>query len=184
MDNAVTSRDRLYQFLNQLGRNVQSRYPNLNAGGCGVYASIVATELSNLGIPVCGIVGTNTSAFVNHIDEARNHVSRNNVKSWEDNGIILSHVGIEFKVRGYTNSYDSTGVQPANTLGNWMVYRGRLTVEELKEIASSAEGWNTDFKRRDIPNIELIVQSSFRRLRVVSPGSVRMFVNRARSMFK
>lgn len=151
--------------LNTLGNTVLSRYPNINYGGCCVYAAIVAAALEKKGIPVVGIVSSHFSD--NNINEAREHVRHNTVPEWERNGIFFTHVGIEFKIGKKKMHYDTHGVRVAKSEFHTIpIYPGRLTKDELRALGSRKSGWNSTFDRTDIPQLRKLVKTS---LAVINP---------------
>ena len=147
--------------LNKLGKEVIKRYPSINYGGCCVYAAIVATELKKYKIDACGIVASRSAGETDYsIDQARNNINKNTVQSWENNGIVLSHIGLEFEVGGKKKHYDTKGVRPASRYsGDLTIYKGRFQHAELKQLAAKKSGWNNHFNRRDIPAIRKLVQN-------------------------
>lgn len=157
---------KLNSTLNRLGKRVNALYPDINHGGCCVYAAIVADELDRLGVPARGIVATWTSDRGDtDIDEIRNYVECNNVAEWEENGVFFTHVGIEYNINGKIKHCDSNGVKDkGNILMSWAIYKGRLMIHELKQLARSGRDWNKSFDRKDIPAIRRLIKTELRAL--------------------
>lgn len=146
--------------LNRIGRRVNFLFPNINYGGCCVFAAIVGTELKRLGISARGIVASYSNEVGNtNIDAARENVSENIPWKWEESGVCFTHVGVEYDINGTVKHYDSNGVKrKGSRLMHWEIYDGRLTVDELKELSRTGKGWNSRFTRKDIPAIRRLIK--------------------------
>jgi len=155
----------LVEHLNKLGKEVKKAYPDINYGGCCVYAAIVVKELQKLNVPAQGIVASHAAEDDDvTIDEVRNIIQYNSVHDWQDNGINFSHVGVEFRVNKTVYHYDTSGAKKAKGLGTldgMPVYQGRLTLREMEELAGTDSGWNSTFNRRCIPGLKRLVKASF-----------------------
>ena len=149
----------LIETLNKLGNRINRWYPDVNHGGCCVYASIVGEELRERGIEVRVIVAAWEAK--KNIDKARKSVNNIHQKNeWNAEDIYFNHVGIEFKYKGRTYHYDTDGVNPkSKMLGDFNVYPGRLSVDEAKVLADEREGWNDSFNRRSIPKLRKHIRS-------------------------
>lgn len=144
--------------LNKLGRAVSERYPYINNGGCCVYAALVAEALIYHKINCSGIVASWDAGDIS-IDEVRANVRKNALDEWEYNGVLFSHVGLEFEHNGRIRHYDTSGAKFAKKNFDGMkVYKGRLRIDELKKLASKRQGWNESFNRRHIPAIREMVK--------------------------
>lgn len=149
----------LNETLDALGRRINRWYPEINEGGCCVYASLIGEELRKRGIEVRIIVaawGANKN-----LDKVRTKLNNANRKvEWNDNDVYFNHVGVEFKYKGRTYHYDSDGVKPkSKKLKSFMVYPGRLSVDEATLLAAEPEGWNDSFERRKIPTLKRHIRS-------------------------
>ncbi len=151
----------LVTALDMLGSEVNERFPNIDSGGCCVYASIVAAALKKHDIEAVGIVASWTAEGSRlNIDKIRTNIEKNTVFTWNDNGISFTHVGLEFRINGRLKYYDSKGVKRANgTLDEMKVYKGRLSCDEMKKLAADWKGWNRSFNRDDIPALRRLVKS-------------------------
>ncbi len=148
--------------LNKLGKEVNTRYPTINAGGCCVYAALIVAALHKQGIIAHGIVAAWNNTGETNIDLVRKKIRSNTVGEWESKGVHFNHVGVEFSVDGKTKwkHYDSNGVyRKSSSLMDWPVYEGRLTLKELKDLAKCASGWNTRFDRNSIPALRKLVKT-------------------------
>lgn len=158
------------ETLNVLGQKTQKRWKYINSGGCCVFASTVGAELKNMGIPVKGIVSSYHAAYAkSSIDTIRRRINRHaNISIWADNGVYFSHIGIEFELDGKKYHYDTAGVRPAGKeLDRMPLYKGRMTLKDLRYLAASDDGWNPCFDRKHMPDIERFVKKSFTRKKSV-----------------
>jgi hypothetical protein len=154
--------------LNALGKEVMTRYPLINCGGCCVYAAMVAEALQNQGIEVRGIVSAWSAESLNSngitLDHIRPAIKSNTLEEWNKHGIRFNHVGVELVIRKEgkrvtKKHYDSKGVKGASKkLDDMPIYKGRLTLTELKALARKRKGWNDSFNRRAIPEIRKLVK--------------------------
>ena len=154
--------------LNALGKEVASRYPNINNGGCCVYAAMIVQALHKHKIKATGIVASSSAVYLNaagvSIDTIREGLGKNTHTEWNKNGVRFSHVGVEFEYRAQIRSvkrhYDTAGVHLAGKkLDGMPLYKGRLSLEELKVLAGTKNGWNDEFNRKDIPAIRKLVKN-------------------------
>lgn len=145
--------------LARLALSVDRTFPFLNSGGCCVFASIVADELIERGIPCEGLV---VDAYNDEpdIEAVRNNVQRNVPREWNEHGVDFTHVGLDIPGMG---KYDSRGFDnPNSMLKLWPEAKGRLTVQELRELSSVGDGWNRTFDRQQIPTLRRMVKRAFR----------------------
>jgi hypothetical protein len=153
--------------LNKLGNDVMERYPNINYGGCCVYAAMITAALKKHGIEAKGIVASYgagkpkwMSKDIATINKARKNIQKNTIHEWQMNGISFAHVGVEFKIDGKKKHYDSEGVRPASkVLDKMPIYAGRMEYIELRALAGKKDGWNTSFNRKDIPALRKLVKA-------------------------
>jgi hypothetical protein len=159
----------LIDTLDKMGSGVNRKWPYINSGGCCVFASIVGKILQEKGIPVKGIVAAYSAQYkFKPIWWMRRGVSNNSIPEWERRGLDFNHVGIEFRYGGKKWHYHSKGAQIAGKSFDRMpIFRGRLTLDELIELAANEEGWNSAFDRRDIPAIEKYITTFLKKKKVV-----------------
>lgn len=143
----------LIEILNNLANDVHTEFSSINHGGCAVFANIIATELSRLGIRVFGIV----ACFdVEDLNTVRENIEDNfSLEEWNQAGICFNHVGIVFWYEGKKYYYESMeGVVEAQncySLCGLEICEGYLYLEELEALANTKRGWNTWFNRAQIP---------------------------------
>lgn len=148
--------------LNALAESVTDEVEDLNYGGCGVFAAMVAKFLNDKGIPAtcfaCYSPGRGDPG--NSITEARKLVEDvGDCSEWEDNGVSFYHVGVEFKHRGRMYFFDSHGVvAPADEFHGIPVQEGRLTLDEMEAMAERPHNWNRWFNRQQIPHLQSLVK--------------------------
>lgn len=154
--------------LNDLGKEVLRRYPDINYGGCCVYAAMIVAALHKHKIKAQGIVASWEAESLNNagmsIDAVRGNMVNKTHDEWNSNGVAFSHVGVEFEYKGRVRTvkkhYDTHGVHSAKkVLDNYPIYNGRLTLEELRILAGTKKGWNSCFDRKDIPAIRKLVKA-------------------------
>lgn len=149
----------IIEKLDELGEVVSDLYPNINNGGCCVFAAMVVNELQKQGIKASGIVIDSGARSSIHIDEVRPLIKTNTVNEWQNNGVFFWHVAVEFTMGNKKHHYDTGGVKKAtNAFGGIPVYKGRMKLEEMKSIAARQPGWNPAFRRKDIPAIRKLVK--------------------------
>ncbi len=160
----------LIEKLNLLGKAVHKNSPNINFGGCCVFAAAVALELEKHGVKARGIIASHNATYHEiPLGRIRPKVKNNSIYEWRDNGVYFGHVGVEFTYRGKLYHYDTEGVHPkAATLDNTPIYKGRMKPEEMDAIASSPEGWNTTFPRRQIPSVKRLIKEHLKDVTAVA----------------
>lgn len=154
----------LLEHIDDLCRKVHKSTERINAGGCAIFASFMAQCLEKYG-PVSIAVGTDESPV--SIDKARKHINSNEVHEWNKRGIYFAHVVVEFEYQGVKYHIDSTGVHDEAVkthLGHFQILKGRLTVQEVTELASCDKGWNWCFDRKQIPMIKRMIDQGFKKI--------------------
>ena len=151
--------------LNSLGIDVRCKFPNINNGGCAVFASIVGKKLRDMKVTVravvmhydCGVTQTP------HIDKAREKIKNTGKKkNWNSQGIYFNHVGLEFFWKRKKYLFDSDGcIRFTKKFNEYVILSGRLTIEECEKLAKEPRGWNSCFNRRTIPAIRKMVNVHF-----------------------
>lgn len=159
--------------LKALGDAVKARYPNINYGGCCVYASAVAKRLEELGVKVDVCVPD--YADVATVEDARNNLQRNGVlgvcaREWAEAGISFNHVAVRYRngFRWYTHDTDATHTgRDGFGCSDWRPNEPRytalpdgMTPDEAWTISDDPRGWNSTFKREHIPAIRQMVREA------------------------
>jgi hypothetical protein len=145
-------------LLDQLGSEVEFRYPAINSGGCCIFASLVARHIAKR-LPTTIKVENYCEA---DIDSIRPRLYHNSIDSWNSHGLQFAHVAVSFVYQGRKYYYDTRG---CNTKYEALVYNGvlaggNLTIDEAAELASQ-RGWNPAFDRRIIPELTELIDRFF-----------------------
>ena len=136
--------------------------PNLNCGGCGIFAHALGAELQSAGIN-CKVVSLGPDKPKEAPDKIVERLKSNGEltpKSCHDNGIQIWHLMVEVKNEKGVNFYiDSTGVKYSDDngrihfAGRGCYIDGRMSIEDCKTISDIVHGWNSRFDRSFIPKI-------------------------------
>lgn len=169
----VLSFSSLFSRLSRLGQ-ATSHIPNINWGGCCVFAALAAKELSKIIPRRCikiRVIGSSTWDDIDiPLDDVRSRIKKNSPNEWNNNGVSLTHVFIEVQYWSQTVWFDSdtlclvtNEVFPINRMlrDDEFVYEGGLSIEEAAELAYS-DGWNTKFKRKHIPEMGRVINRVIR----------------------
>lgn len=149
----------VHGVLNALGKKVNKRWPYLNHGGCCVFASCVGEELALRGIETSVIVAASWGTEEKNINSERAKLNENRLAAWNKSGIYFHHVGVEYIIDHDSFHYDSNGSHHADgKLGDWIVYEGRLSVEDAGDLANNDNGWNDCFDREEIPRLRRFIR--------------------------
>lgn len=157
----------LRKKLRSLGKQVFTRYPKINYGGCCVFAAAVATELEKLGVQyevmTCGSKKTN-------LNDCR--PEKNEMSAWEGKGAYFGHVGVRMKLDGRWWTYDAEALRRhKHRLGKrdaywsgedyWEAVSGGLTAQEATELADEGK-WNQMFYNpKNVKAVRRIIQRAF-----------------------
>lgn len=156
--------------LRRLGAAVNKRFPNVNYGGCGVYAAAVARALEKHGVKVEVCVPEDSDPLV--VVRANLANNRNpSARDWWGAGLCGAHLGVRYRngTRWYT--HDTEAIWPGRDVFGKSAgsegprYRAApegLTPDEAWGMASTAEGWNIAFSRRDVPKVRRMVAEALR----------------------
>lgn len=150
----------LFDQLRNLGLAVKDEFPMINRGGCCVYAALVGEALARKDMAVQGIVCMGYVAAGLDIDKVRPLVKDvGSMGEWCANGIYFNHVGLEFMYDYDDYHYDTDNLQHADAFfAEMKVVPGRLSLQEMIWLAAKREGWNSCFRRTDIPKIKRMVK--------------------------
>lgn len=154
MDKALTKLDR---FLRE---RIIGNHPDINYGGCCVFAAALAPYLAKVGKVRIRVESDSYDGPPTSITKARKNISDNHVYEWNEEGVNFWHVAIEFVYKDKTYHVDARGVHHHRRFN---FVDGALTLKEAAELASTGEGWNSDFNRREIPTIKTRLERYFRK---------------------
>lgn len=141
--------------LRELGRQVLLDYPDINSGGCCVYASLVGLQLEKYGVDpkiiVASLGQVPVTESLRDLKQDRQYLT---IDMWNDLDVFFNHVLISFNWKGERYIHDSENTcvwkQDQGYLGDWFFYDGYLTVNEAWRLAASPTGWNNLFPRSEI----------------------------------
>jgi hypothetical protein len=159
----------LIKRLNGLSNRVLNLSPYINSGGCCVFAALVGARLEKIGKEVAIKVGSGDGR-AQPLDYYRKQVSSNRPTEWNNAGLYFGHIVVEFFHDDDLYHYDATGMHFADGKtydGSYPIADGSLTVAEAAEMASDPRGWNYAFDRKDIPDIERLINDTFDRIEKV-----------------
>lgn len=143
--------------LNKFARQIMEEHPEMNCGGCCVFAALVSAHLAKI-IPVkIHVEGSAYLRSLNNIDHIRPKVVENN---WCFHNVDFNHVLISYEINGTTYYYDSRGSKKryvplcgARRLHEKTLHPGSLTINEASFLASEDWRWNKMFNRSHIPKL-------------------------------
>ena len=159
------SKPDLIERLRACGSEVLANAPLVNHGGCGSYAAGVAMALEERGLTVWAVI---TSLLRDDdLEVVRNQSSPRTLRAWNDAGVLIGHVLVEFEYNGRVWRHDARNTVRAKsrrepTFGK-LLCPGYLTLPELVSIAAARKGWNPAFRRRSgVPVIRAVVRRHLR----------------------
>lgn len=138
---------------------VENKFPDINYGGCGVFALILYSELKSLGanpklLVSIGTIVSMSKSIVRKANQCKNLEQLDNLL---DIGHIFVQVGRRY--------IDSTGVHYTKYDISFTSRCIPLTVEALNTMAHNSKGWNEEFNRRRTPAIRRTVHKIFEQIR-------------------
>lgn len=150
------------ESLDAFCKSIYESHQSINAGGCGVFASLVGNRLSK----VAKVKIRVTDMFMEDkklIPSARKNIKKNTLYEWNMNGVSFGHIIVEFLYKKKTYYVDATGVHQvaSRCCFGWPMYTDPLTLKEVDELSGVAKGWNQSFDRRAVPAIKRKVDKFF-----------------------
>ncbi len=151
-----------FDEVNDVLDRVDSKFTDINAGGCGVVAYILARQISK--IAETRIVCYNMRNI--SINKARQNVTNNTLREWNKHQVRIDHAWVEFKVNNKWYGVDSKGIRPLKNFrdrhGNPTA--GSFTLREMREMGHSPAGWNNWFDRQQIPGMKRLINTNLNKL--------------------
>jgi hypothetical protein len=137
--------------------------PNINKGGCGVVASLIAPYIS-MYYPT--IVRALDDSEIADLNQVRPRIKSTSLSAWNAKGVHFGHIMLELKVGDVSYWYDTISLSkhvPPKQLGDHVLlpHTGFLTYEEVRSISSRGGGWNKRFNRDHIPALKTCIQHFF-----------------------
>lgn len=186
---------KLFDVLDVIGEETRQRFPYVNCGGCGVFATYVArglrdiVGLSDVGIRV-GPAVVHECLFTPEEEEeaqvrllkrlARRSLTKISERfspktavEWDIAGILFGHLVVEFTLGRRKYIYDAHGVQRyKRTLVQQsdyvcVLYHGRITIEQCEIIIQDPGAWNDSWDRQDNKHVALLVKRHLSKLKQV-----------------
>jgi len=151
--------------LNRISKEITDKINSPNRGGCAVVAATVATKLAKY-IPVEVVVETFYGVPMD-LDDIVSGQDLNKIKTARDwyikTEFDFEHILLKMDIDGETYLFDSNGLVPME--GSYItLHDGTFPLEETVKISNSEIGWNWVFDRRQIPDIQKIVDNAFEQL--------------------
>ena len=143
--------------VREIAENIDLLFDEVNSGGCGVVAALLAKELrkfTSVDIVVHNHMGSKSIPELRELCDS--------VDEWYSHGFSVTHMWVEFEILGVRYAIDSTGIQPVKWIyADWGdVLLGALTDDETEELLKVGR-WNSYFSRRQIPAMEQYVAHEF-----------------------
>ena len=131
--------------------------PNINCGGCAVFAALLGQQLNKRKINFKVRVADDEHNY--ELDAVPIARARNCVRpaEWETNGVGFGHVFFEVEDGGKKLFFDSNTIQPAGGkiqlpgYGTLNVYHDPISLKETVLIARDKSYWTSRFNRKRIP---------------------------------
>lgn len=135
----------LYKLIESLNEDLSNKIPELNAGGCGVFASLMYKKLKSLGYEPKIVILDCTTYELEHKKNILNRVM-NRERTRFDDTESTSFAHCYIKVDGVI--FDGLRMG-SNVLCPFWAYDsvGEYTIEEL-DTCLKVGSWNPSFKRR------------------------------------
>jgi hypothetical protein len=144
--------------LTALASEAKNSVPNINKGGCAIFASIVAKHLSNHGITPFVVLGEYYDHENLDLDIAQvANVAGSDISKWGQHEVTFAHVALDLKIGKQNYFYDSNGLLDGNSevlSGCFLVRNGRLGVPLISSMARNKTIWCDTFNRRDVPKLK------------------------------
>lgn len=156
---------RLGKRLNRLGNLVLDQYPNINCGGCCVFAAAVGAELQAMGIETRVIVAAHREKSDINLNQIRQYLEFPTEKAeWNSEGIWFDHVALEIVLNGKKLHYDVHGVRRANVwkFGDYILYKGWMSIEDATALADEEQGWSSVFARENVYPLRRMIKRFFK----------------------
>lgn len=152
-------------------KDISSTFRFINAGGCGVMATILGDNLApivQVNARICDTWNSQPRSFNQIIYSLR---QRSNMfptlRQINDEGLNFSHVWVEFYHNGETWWMDAEQLERPENWKYWRTDRVLpevVLLDDIRQVANQPEGWNQMFDRRCIPNLQAFTTHKFNQL--------------------
>lgn len=149
------------KLLEEISKELESNFYNINYGGCCVVAGYLALYLRHHFQDVKIAVKKSWLDWEDiDIEEIRHYISDpfNDVE-WEANGLHFHHVLVSFIHKGREYLADSGGYYKKGDYAD--IHDGYLTIGEAIALGKYGN-WNDDFDRSQIPAMKKTITRMFR----------------------
>lgn len=145
--------------FNDFAEAFMADHPDINYGGCGVFAANLGAALKEAGYDAKCVVFSNyfdpisaAKVDLGAMQQSMEHWDL--MEDWYDQGISFYHVMLEVAGNGEHFLADAEGTYPADTPNYRHAARlgGTLSVETMAVLAEDND-WNTTFNREEIPTV-------------------------------
>lgn len=166
-NSAKQRKEAMSELLIELKRKISRKYHNLNCGGCGIVAYLVANRLQ-AHFPVrIAVEGYNHNSKLEKAREEMNNFSR--VKHWENEGVTFAHIVAEVRLGKRWYTFDASKGLVLSSLfweDGGGKHLGFMSLKELKLIAydRSPHAWNNMFNSEQIPSLRSSINSFFNKV--------------------
>ena len=155
----MTTRHLIEKTLEKM-KYVNTVIPNLNCGGCGVFAHALASELEHKGLkPKVAVIASNCHGYLedNFIEKLNVTEDKLTAKKINESGGDIAHMMVYIEEEDLY--VDSEGVYGSLRESQWSdcKHQFNMTVEHTGIIVANASGWNRMFDRKFIPKVYDIV---------------------------
>lgn len=155
------SKDTLEACLTVISDRVNQSVPNVNCGGCGIFAVELVKRLERIGVKDAQIrcYGGNRDVNVSEVDANFNGNYPESLQPWTDNGIYFHHVRVEWNGK----VYDAGSVDSNTNDWRWCnLLNGSVSRKAMEVLIRRKANWNRTFKRwRNLGKIRSIMDDTF-----------------------
>jgi hypothetical protein len=165
--------DNLKEIVNQL-KVINDVVPNLNHGGCGIFALTLADNLYAKGIQcqlaIIGSMGTTNEVIYNNsvynvVEICKKRNSEINARQLHDNGFTLYHVMVQVETQEGTFYLDSEGIYDHPRNSRWSIdIEGVADIETMRPFIERPEGWNRMYNRNFNAKVYKMVNSTIEKV--------------------
>lgn len=169
------------RLIKTIGKDIESRYEDVNWGGCGVVALHLGRQLEGLGIDCEVVVMSREEVSTDDVLQYKEENGSASFQGMADEFCFdYNHILIKFKSRGRTYLADSEGVYPSfseavEAFGadqRYEVYG--VGLDDLEQEVKVKGNWNTRFQRKQIPGIRATIAKHFRQYKKTSEKKRRI----------
>lgn len=178
--------DALLKLLKTVQYAVNSHIKNVNDGGCGVVAALVARHLQALGVSTCIRLLNREEDLEQHTHRKDISTSLNTIRArgvdfynfsdLQEAHVYFTHVAVEFAFEGSTYIFDTLSLHKITKYGyvrDYVLRKGHMTVLEMEYHALVSEDteWNYCFDRHQIPKLKRVIDTCFLNFQLPNPAS-------------